>query len=130
MEQVLAASKSALIDSLDFSGPPPVADYVNARQQSTFFPQGGNQYSPTGVRQIRFALNTVNGFLDMSTIAFQAVISEKAGQPVQFLGGNWGCCVTEMRIYCAGVEVERIQYQNRLETQLERFMPSDKRIAI
>ena len=40
MEQVLAASKSALIDSLDFSGPPPVAEYVNGGSQSTCFPQG------------------------------------------------------------------------------------------
>ena len=35
-----------------------------------------------------------------------------------------------MRIYCAGIERERIQYQNRLETMLERFMPWDKRAAI
>ena len=42
MEQVLAASKSSLISSLDFSGPQaPVADYVQSRNQIQIFPQGG-----------------------------------------------------------------------------------------
>jgi hypothetical protein len=83
------------------------------------------------VRQIRFALNTTNGFLDMSSIAFESTVTEKGGSnPIRFLGGNWGCMVSEMRIYAAGVECERIQYQNRLENMLERFLPWDKRAAI
>ena len=41
MEQVLAASKSSLISSLDFAGPGPVADYVQSRNQIQIFPQGG-----------------------------------------------------------------------------------------
>ena len=75
MEQVLAASKSSLISSLDFSGPPPVADYVQSRQQIQIFPQGGNSYSPSGVKQLRFSITTNGPFVDMSTLAIQAKLT-------------------------------------------------------
>ena len=128
LSNYLAASKSTLIDSLDFSGNAPVADYVQERKQSTFFASGGNQYSASGVRQLRFSLNTVNGFLDMSSVSFKATVTEKGGsKSVQFLGGNLGCMITQMNIYVAGVLVEEIRYHNRVEHMLERFLPENKR---
>ena len=53
MEQVLAASKSTLINSLDFSGNPPVADYVQSRQQIQIFPQGGLEVAANSQREKR-----------------------------------------------------------------------------
>ena len=67
----------------------------------------------------------------MSTIAIQAKVTNTDGSnPLTFLGANLGCMVQEMRLYVAGVEVERISFQSRLETMLERFLPWDKRVAV
>jgi hypothetical protein len=54
MEQVLAASKSSLISSLDYSGSQaPVADYVQSRQQIQIFPQGGLEVAANSQREKR-----------------------------------------------------------------------------
>ena len=67
----------------------------------------------------------------MSTIAIQAkVTNTDASNPLTLLGANLGCMVSEIRIYCAGVELERVQFLNRLETLLERILPWDKRVAV
>ena len=66
----------------------------------------------------------------MSTIVFQAKCAESGGSHwLTFLGANLGCMISEMRLYLARVEVERIQYQNRLDTMLERCLPWDKRVT-
>ena len=76
------------------------------------------------MRQICFSLNAMNGSSDMSTIAFRAKVTETSGShPLTFIGANLGCMVSEMRTYCPGVEVERMQFQNRLETILQQFLP-------
>ena len=41
MEQILAASSAKLIDSLDYSSLPGVADYIQSRSQIQIFPEGG-----------------------------------------------------------------------------------------
>ena len=41
LETVLASSKSALISSLDFAGAPPIASYIQRRNQIQIFASGG-----------------------------------------------------------------------------------------
>ena len=41
MEQILAASSAKLIDSLDYSSLPGVADYIQSRNSIQIFPEGG-----------------------------------------------------------------------------------------
>ena len=123
MEQVLAASKQSLIGALEFGGPPPAADYVTSRSDITIFPLGGNTYSPTGVKMIRFNLGTQSGaFLDMSTLAIQASLNEKSGAAnLTVLGPNLGALFSEMRIYMGGVLVEQTSFLNRCE-ELEEVL--------
>ena len=66
---------------------------------------------------IRSNLGTQSGgFLDMSTLAIQATATEKGGvNPLNFLGPNLGCLLSEMRVYMGGVMVEHIPYYARTE---------------
>ena len=99
MEQVLAASKSSLISSLDFAGPGPVADYVQSRNQIQIFPQGGNTYSPSGVKQLRFSITTNGPFVDMSTLALQAKLTNKStSHSLTILGPNLGALGTKLDV--------------------------------
>ena len=96
MEAVVAALKSTLVDSLNF-GLPPAANYVQAMNQVCIYPEGGNQYSPSMVRQIRFRVNTTGPFIDLSSIAIQAKVTNDDGtNPLTILGPNLGTLVQEM----------------------------------
>ena len=55
MESHVNATEDFLIDGLSFKMGPS-ASYVTQRRSVTFYPQGGNQYSPTGVKVIKISL--------------------------------------------------------------------------
>jgi len=65
MESHVNATEDFLIDGLSFKLGPS-ASYVTQRRSVTFYPQGGNQYSPTGVKVIKISL-TGDQWLDPST---------------------------------------------------------------
>ena len=131
MESVLAASKASLVSSLDFGSPGPIADYIQSRSSIQVHPQGGNQYSPDGVKQIRFSLGTQGAFVDMSTLAVQAKFTNNSTTAAcTVLGPSLGTLVQEARIYMGNVEVERVTFYNRTEGLLSRFLPFDKRSQI
>ena len=55
--QLLPHSVDELIPSLSYVLSP-TAQYVRARQATTFFPSGGNSYSNNGVRVLRFEIQS------------------------------------------------------------------------
>ena len=70
MESILASTEDHLVSNLAFKLPQNSASYVTDKQQSTYFPQGGDQYSPlNGQRVIRFSLSS-SGYLDLSSLVF------------------------------------------------------------
>ena len=111
MEQVLAASKASLINSLDYGSPGPIADYVTSTQQIQTFPQGSNVYSPQGVKQLWFFLRTQGAFVDMSTLSLQALFTNNSStQSCTIFGPSLGTLIQEARIYMGNVEVERVNF--------------------
>jgi len=69
MESHAQATEDYLIEGLSFKLEPG-ASYVTNRRSVTFYPQGGNSYTPTGVKVIRIGLNGSDGWLDPSTLRF------------------------------------------------------------
>ncbi len=65
MESHAQSVEAYLIDGLSFKLTPG-ASYITQRRSVTFFPTGGNSYSPTGVKVVKVHLNG-NGWLDPST---------------------------------------------------------------
>ena len=91
---------------------------------------GGNQYSPSGVKQMRFSITTSGPFVDMSTLCISAKVVNKASSAsnkLTPLAPSLGGFVQEARIYMGGTEVERMTHYGRTERMLQRFMPADKR---
>ena len=55
MEATAQSVEDFLIDGLSFKLRPG-ASYITNRRSVSYFPQGGNQYSPNGVKVIRLML--------------------------------------------------------------------------
>ena len=66
MDTIAANTEDTLVDELDFSLKNS-ASYIQSRRFSSFFPAGGNSYSPNGVKVIRINLTSENGWLDPIT---------------------------------------------------------------
>ena len=132
MEQHIAASTdNRLVSSLSFQLPS-VANYIVERTQTTFVPQGGNQYTPQGVRLIRFQLADPVQFLDPSTVRLQFDLVNLTPTPV----GGAATPLTLLdtphvlfqrgRILVNGVQVEDIQYYGRLCSMLRKLEPKNR----
>jgi hypothetical protein len=132
MEQHIAASTdNRLVSSLSFQLPS-VANYIVERTQTTFVPQGGNQYTPTGVRLVRFQLADPVQFLDPSTIRLQFDLLNTtpapdpvAATPLTLLDSPH-VLFQRGRILVNGVQVEDIQYYGRLCTMLRKLQPRNR----
>ena len=90
MESHAQAAEDYLIDGLSFKLAPG-ASYVTNRRSVTFYPQGGNSYSPTGVKVIRIAL-TGDGWLDPSTLRVMFDLNNldaTSHHVLKTIGGPW-----------------------------------------
>ena len=72
MEATAQSVEDYLIDSLSFKLKPG-ASYITNRRSVSYFPHGGNSYSPTGVKVIKLVL-TGDQWLDPSTVRFQFTV--------------------------------------------------------
>ena len=66
MDTIAANTEDTLVDEMDFSLKNS-ASYIQSRRFSSFFPAGGNSYSPNGVKVIRINSTSENGWLDPMT---------------------------------------------------------------
>ena len=76
MESTTNTVEDQLIDGLQFRLPAG-ASYITDRKSVSFFPHGGNDYKPSGVKVIKFVL-TGNDWLDPSTVKFQFQVNNTA----------------------------------------------------
>ena len=113
MEAVAQGVEDYLIDGLSFKLNPG-ASYITNRRSVTFFPTGGNEYSPTGVKVIRIVL-TGNDWVDPATFRMSFTLNNKdagAGHLLRPLGGPWQF-FRRVRLLIGGAIVEDIDFYNR-----------------
>ena len=113
MEAVAQGVEDYLIDGLSFKLNPG-ASYITNRRSVTFFPTGGNDYSPTGVKVIRIVL-TGNDWVDPATFRMSFTLNNKdagAGHLLRPLGGPWQF-FRRVRLLIGGAVVEDIDFYNR-----------------
>jgi hypothetical protein len=61
METHIQATEDALIETLSFKLPS-TANFIRDRRSVTFFPSGSNEYSPRGVKMIKFMMTGTDWF--------------------------------------------------------------------
>ena len=86
MESTIQTAKDYLIDGLSFQLAPG-ASYITKRRSVSYFPQGGNTYSSTGVKIIKINLNG-SDWIDPSTAQFQFnLVNDDPSKPLRTIGG-------------------------------------------
>ena len=129
MEGHAQSVEDNLIESLSFKLRPG-ASYVTNRRSVTFWPQGGNSYSPTGVKVIKVALNS-DQWMDPSTVKLFFTTTNTTtltadSDLVPLTPGPW-CFFRRLRIICGGQIVEDIDYYNRVHEMFHEMKPAEKK---
>jgi len=120
MEATAQSVEDFLIDGLSFKLRPG-ASYITNRRSVSYFPQGGNQYSPNGVKVIRLML-TGDSWVDPSTIRvmFNLVNNGTVNQKLYPVSGPW-CFFRRLRVLCGGQLLEDIDYYNKVHEMFHMF---------
>jgi len=115
MEETVNSIEDHLIEGPSFKLKA-TSNYVLSRKSNTYYPQGGNEYAPGGVRVIRIALTGSQGeWLDPATLAVTFKvnnISTVTGSLLRFLSGPW-VVMKRIRVLCQGVVVEDLDSYSR-----------------
>jgi len=117
MDSASKAIEDTLISSVNYKLDPG-ASYITGRRFCSFFPQGGNSYSPNGVKQVRINLSSEYGWLDPQTLRLQfTVVNDEQGlnpqRILRTISGGWSF-VSRARLLCGGQVLEDIgPYYNR-----------------
>ena len=110
------------------------ARYVTNRRSLSYFASGGNQYSPSGVRVVKFSI-TGDQWLDPSTfrVRFQLNNMDYTSSGTKYIKPlSWNPAVffRRARIIAGGVVIEDIDGFNRLLLMLTTIMPHEKQLMI
>jgi len=129
MEHHAQSIEDALIGGLSYKLKPG-ASYVTNRRSVSYFASGGNQYSPSGVRVIKFNL-TGDQWLDPSTfrVAFQLNNLEHDPLSMNYIKPlSWNPAVffRRARIIAGGQVIEDIDDFNRLSLMLTTIQSEEE----
>jgi len=114
MEATAQSVEDYLIDSLSFKLKPG-ASYITNRRSVSYFPHGGNSYSPTGVKVIKLVL-TGDQWLDPSTVRLQFTVRNSnatAACLLRTISGPWSF-FRRVRILAGGQILEDMDDYNRI----------------
>jgi len=129
MEETASSIEDHLLEGLSFKLKPG-ASYVQSRRSVSFFPQGGNSYSSTGVRVIRVSLTGAQGeWLDPATLAVMFTINNRTDGTtnlLRFLSGPWSL-FRRMRVLCGGTIIEDIDNYSRVHEMFHMLGSEAKR---
>ena len=127
MEATAQSVEDYLIDSLSFKLKPG-ASYITNRRGVTFFPHGGNAYSPTGVKVIKIVL-TGDSWLDPSTVRFQFALRNDNPLPackLRTISGPWSF-FRRVRILAGGQILEDMDEYNRIHEMFHMLQAPETR---
>ena len=126
METSVSATEDQLVDSLSFKLPS-TANYIVNREDVTFFPANGDEFSPTGVKILRFTISGT-GWLDPRSVRVQFKLNNRDGNnKLVLLNALPHNFFRRCRILMGGTLVEDIDYYNRVVNVLLFSHPTEKR---
>jgi len=96
--QVLSHASEQLIPGLSYTLGP-TAQFVRSRQSTTFFNSGGNSFSVSGVRVLRFEIQSGGDmFLDPSTLRLAFTLKNEGTQGLKLLSNSPLCVFQRLRV--------------------------------
>jgi hypothetical protein len=126
METQIQSVEDSLIDGLSFRLPNS-ANFIQDRRSVTFFPSGGDGYTPRGVKMIKFHIAGTD-WIDPSTVRVQFKLNNLSAQapltPLNPLPANF---FRRLRIIAGGQVIEDIDYYNRIYNLVHTLLPSERR---
>ncbi len=129
LESTLAAAEVGMLGSLDYRLPQ-VSNFVTDRKEVTYYNNGGNSFSPVGVRVLTFQCSGL-GFLDASSLCLSVQCNNHStaadGTTLKPLTPELACMIQEIRILVGGTEIERISGYNRLYHLMSQGLSVDKK---
>ena len=127
MEATAQSVEDYLIDALSFKLKPG-ASYITNRRSVSYFPVGGNQYSPAGVKVIKILL-TGDQWLDPGTVRIQFTIANNAGaaQLLRVVSGPWSF-FRRVRILAGGQILEDMDDYNRIHEMFHILQDPKNRV--
>jgi len=126
LESTLAAAEVGMLSSLDYRLPS-VSNFVTDRKEVTWYPLGGDQYRPVGVRVLTFQASGL-GFLDASTLTLSVQCNNTDGaKALKPLTCDLSCMIQEIRVLLGGVPVETLSGYGRLQHMLNQGLSVQKR---
>ena len=94
----------------------------------TFFPANGNEFSPTGVKILRFTISGT-GWLDPRSVRIQFKLNNRdQNNRMALLNALPHNFFRRMRILMGGTLIEDIDYYNRVVNMLHVLYPTEKRL--
>ena len=126
METHIQAVDDALIDSLSFKLPNS-ANFINDRRSVSFFPSGGNSYSPQGVKILKFVI-TGSDWLDPSSVRIQFRLNNANGAPMRLLNALPANFFRRLRIIAGGQVIEDIDCYSRVYNMIHMMLPTERRL--
>lgn len=131
MEHHAQSVEDALIGGLSYKLKPG-ASYVTNRRSVSYFASGGNQYSPNGVKVMKFNL-TGDQWMDPSTFRVMFQLNNKESGPLNFLKPlHWNPAIffRRCRLIAGGQVIEDIDNFNRLSLMLTALKPEEEQLEI
>ena len=127
MEATAQSVEDYLIDSLSFKLKPG-ASYITNRRSVSYFPVGGNQYSPAGVKVIKILL-TGDQWLDPGTVRIQFTLTNQAAvaQRLRTISGPWSF-FRRVRILAGGQILEDMDDYNRIHEMFHILQDPKNRV--
>ena len=126
METHIQSVDDTLIESLSFKLPNS-ANFINDRRSVSFFPSGGNSYSPNGVKVIKFHL-TGSDWLDPSSLRIQFRLSNPTQDNLKLLNPLPANFFRRLRILAGGQVIEDIDCYNRVYNMIHMMLPVERRL--
>ena len=127
METQIQSVEDSLIDGLSFRLPNS-ANFINDRRSVSWFPTGGNEFSPRGVKIIKFMLAGTD-WLDPSTVRVQFRLSNRSKQnPLILLNPLPANFFRRLRILAGGQVIEDIDFYNRVYNMVHTLLPTERRM--
>ena len=125
MESIVAAGEDGRIPEIDPTVYQNQASYVVRREQTTST-CSTPAISPSAVRTAK--LTVVDGnFLDLSTLHFSFIVKNLSANPLAPLSAIPHCWFRRLRMTVNGATVEDVNFLNRIEEQISRFVSTNKR---